>query len=110
MWGQAFSLPPAFSRLSSCRGETPGEARRQAESLTPHARQRFHSYVVHPGGERHAQASGERLRGARRAGCVRASGADAFEQDRRWFVVGVLGDEFAFEGFLEDGLAETGDT
>ena len=30
----------------------------------------------------------------------------AFQQDRRGFVVGVLGDEFAAEGFGEDGLRE----
>ena len=37
---------------------------------------------------------------------VRADGADALEEDGGGFVVGVLGDEFAFEGFLEDGLTE----
>ena len=37
---------------------------------------------------------------------VRAGGADALEQDGGGLVVGILGDEFAFEGFLEDGLTE----
>jgi hypothetical protein len=37
---------------------------------------------------------------------VRAGGADALEQDGGGLVVGILGDEFAFKGFLEDGLAE----
>ena len=41
---------------------------------------------------------------------MRAVGADAFEQDGSGLVVGVLGDEFAFEGFLEDGLADCGGT
>ena len=39
---------------------------------------------------------------------MRAGDADAVEQDGCGFVVGVLGDELAFEGFLEDGLAEAG--
>jgi len=39
-----------------------------------------------------------------------AGGANAFEQDGGGFAVGVLGDQFAFEGFLEDGLAKTGGT
>ena len=33
-------------------------------------------------------------------------GADTFEQHGRWLVVRILRDEFAFEGFLEDGLAQ----
>jgi hypothetical protein len=41
---------------------------------------------------------------------VRAGGADAFEQDGCGFVVGVLGHEFAFEGFLEDGITEASAT
>jgi hypothetical protein len=41
-------------------------------------------------------------------GGVRAAGAVAFDEDGCGLVVGVLGDEFAFEGFLEDGLAEAG--
>jgi hypothetical protein len=45
--------------------------------------------------------------GAARGG-LRAGGADAVEEDGGGFVVGVLGDEFAFEGFVEDGLAEAG--
>jgi hypothetical protein len=32
------------------------------------------------------------------------------EQNGGGLVVGVLGDEFAFEGFLEDGLAKAGGT
>ena len=47
--------------------------------------------------------------GAARGG-LRAGGADAFEEDGGGFVVGVLGDEFAGEGFVEDGLAEAGGT
>jgi hypothetical protein len=43
------------------------------------------------------------LRGARRAG-----GADAVEEDGGGLVVGILGDESAFEGFVENGLAEAG--
>src|SRR5688500_9912524 len=35
-------------------------------------------------------------------GLVRASGADAFEQDGGGLVVGVLGDEAAFEGCAQD--------
>jgi hypothetical protein len=31
------------------------------------------------------------------------------EQDGGGFVVAILGDEFTFEGSLEDGLAEPGD-
>ena len=41
-------------------------------------------------------------------GCLRAGGADAFEEDGGGLVVGVLGDESAFEGLLEDGLTEAG--
>ena len=41
-------------------------------------------------------------------GRLRAGGADAVEEDGGGLVVGVLGDEFAFEGFVEDGLAEAG--
>jgi hypothetical protein len=37
-----------------------------------------------------------------------AGGSDAFEEDGCGFVVGVLGDQLAFEGFLENGLAEPG--
>ena len=36
----------------------------------------------------------------------RASGTDTLEQDGRGFVVGILRDECAFEGFLEDGLTQ----
>ena len=43
-------------------------------------------------------------------GRLRAGGADAVEKDGGWLVVGVLGDELAFEGFLEDGLAQAGGT
>lgn len=38
--------------------------------------------------------------------CV--GGLDAFEEEGCGFVVGVLGEEFAFEGFVEDDLAEGG--
>src|ERR1035438_339184 len=38
----------------------------------------------------------------------RERGADAFKQDGRGLVVGILGNEFTFEGFLEDGLAKAG--
>ena len=44
------------------------------------------------------------------SGGVRSGGADAFEQDGCGLVVGVLGEEFAFEGFLEDGLERAGGT
>lgn len=39
-------------------------------------------------------------------GRLGAGGADAIKEDGGGFVVGVLGDELAFEGFMEDGLAE----
>jgi hypothetical protein len=42
MWGQAFSLPPAFQpAFFALVARRRAEARRQAESLTPQARQRF---------------------------------------------------------------------
>jgi hypothetical protein len=41
-------------------------------------------------------------------GRLSAGGADAFEEDGCGLVVGVLEDQFAFEGFLEDGLAKAG--
>ena len=41
-------------------------------------------------------------------GRLRAGGADVIEEDGGGFVAGVLGDEFAFEGFVEDGVAESG--
>lgn len=39
---------------------------------------------------------------------MRALRANAFQENGRWFVVRVLGDELSFEGAFEDGLAEAG--
>src|SRR6266567_1241195 len=48
-WGQAFSLPPAFQPAlfrPVVVARRRAEARRQAESLTPQARQRSHFYAT----------------------------------------------------------------